>query len=138
MHTPPHDQHITFTIPTTEWISSNDRYTHHPQARKTALLRQRARHTTHQALTTNQLTHHTTVPILDIMIGYPTNAKADPPNAYPTVKALIDGCTDAGLWDDDNHTIIHAHLFHRDPHNSPKGTHTITLTLTTQPNQPTN
>ena len=30
----------------------------------------------------------------------------DPPNLYPTVKALLDGFTDSGLWTDDNYQII--------------------------------
>lgn len=33
-------------------------------------------------------------------------ARYDPPNYWPTVKALIDGMTDAGLWPDDNGHII--------------------------------
>lgn len=32
----------------------------------------------------------------------PTRSHLDPPNLYPTVKALIDGFTDAGFWNDDN------------------------------------
>ncbi|WP_235888509.1 RusA family crossover junction endodeoxyribonuclease [Streptococcus pneumoniae] len=33
-------------------------------------------------------------------------ADLDPPNLYPTVKAIIDGMTDAGIWTDDNHKVI--------------------------------
>lgn len=36
----------------------------------------------------------------------PTKSKLDPPNLYPTVKAIIDGMTDAGIWTDDNHKVI--------------------------------
>lgn len=36
----------------------------------------------------------------------PTKSKIDPPNLYPTVKALVDGMTDAGLWSDDNYEIV--------------------------------
>lgn len=36
----------------------------------------------------------------------PTRSKIDPQNLYPTVKALVDGMTDAGLWSDDNHEIV--------------------------------
>lgn len=32
----------------------------------------------------------------------PTRRKIDPPNLYPTAKALIDGLTDAEWWEDDN------------------------------------
>lgn len=31
----------------------------------------------------------------------PTKRKMDPPNLYPTLKALIDGLTDASWWQDD-------------------------------------
>lgn len=32
----------------------------------------------------------------------PTRRRLDPPNLYPTVKALTDGLTDAGWWEDDD------------------------------------
>lgn len=47
---------------------------------------------------------------MDVMKKYPDNyfdlAIVDPPNLYPTVKAIIDGMTDAGIWTDDNHKVI--------------------------------
>ncbi|HFI0796075.1 TPA: hypothetical protein ACGO6M_001706 [Streptococcus suis] len=43
---------------------------------------------------------------LVVTICAPTKRRMDPPNFYPTVKALIDGMTDAGLWTDDNHEVI--------------------------------
>ena len=36
----------------------------------------------------------------------PTRRRIDPPNLYPTLKALIDGLTDASWWDDDNFTHL--------------------------------
>lgn len=36
----------------------------------------------------------------------PTRRKLDPPNLYPTLKALIDGFTDASWWADDNFTQL--------------------------------
>lgn len=41
-----------------------------------------------------------------ITISTPTRRRFDPPNLYPTVKALVDGMTDAGVWSDDNSKII--------------------------------
>lgn len=41
-----------------------------------------------------------------VTIYSPTNSKLDPPNLYPTVKAIIDGMTDVGIWTDDNHKVI--------------------------------
>lgn len=41
-----------------------------------------------------------------VIIYSPTKSKLDPPNLYPTVKAIIDGMTDASIWTDDNHRVI--------------------------------
>lgn len=41
-----------------------------------------------------------------VIIYSPTKSKLDPPNLYPTVKPIIDGMTDAGVWTDDNHKVI--------------------------------
>ncbi len=43
---------------------------------------------------------------LVVTIYAPTKRRMDPPNFYPTVKALVDGMTDAGLWTDDNYEVI--------------------------------
>ncbi|MGX9824540.1 hypothetical protein ACVVIB_08555 [Lactococcus lactis] len=36
----------------------------------------------------------------------PTNRKSDPDNLQPTLKAIMDGFTEAGLWSDDNHEVV--------------------------------
>ena len=41
-----------------------------------------------------------------VTVYAPTRRRLDPPNLYHTVKALIDGLTDANLWPDDNHEVI--------------------------------
>lgn len=43
---------------------------------------------------------------LVVTIYAPSKRRMDPPNFYPTVKALVDGLTDAGIWTDDNHEVI--------------------------------
>ncbi|HFR3675364.1 hypothetical protein [Streptococcus suis] len=43
---------------------------------------------------------------LVVTIYAPTKRRMDPPNFYPTVKALVDGMTDAGIWTDDSHEVI--------------------------------
>lgn len=43
---------------------------------------------------------------LTVTVYKPTRRRLDTPNLYPTVKALIDGMTDAGIWTDDNHKVI--------------------------------
>lgn len=37
-----------------------------------------------------------------ISVAPPTRRRIDPVNLYPTVKALIDGLTDVGWWEDDD------------------------------------
>lgn len=39
---------------------------------------------------------------LRLTVCPPTRRRLDPPNLYPTLKALIDGLTDAGWWEDDD------------------------------------
>lgn len=39
---------------------------------------------------------------IKVTVMPPTKRRLDPPNLYPSVKALIDGLTDASWWKDDN------------------------------------
>ena len=126
------DNQLAFTIPASEWLTSNGRYHHMTKAQHTALLRHRAHTQTIKAIRTRQLTPYTVLPLLVIEIGYSSRRKADPPNAYPTIKALIDGMTDAGLWPDDNSDIIKQYLFTRHDQKAPKGTHQIIFTFIDQ------
>lgn len=41
----------------------------------------------------------------------PSKRRLDPPNLYPTVKPLIDGLTDANLWEDDDHEHMTEMIF---------------------------
>lgn len=41
-----------------------------------------------------------------VVVHPPTNRRMDSPNWYPTVKPLIDGLTDAGIFSDDNDDVI--------------------------------
>ena len=70
--------------------------------------------------------------VVTAVIGYPTKGRADPTNAAPTVKAIVDGLVDARVWDDDDHTHIPSVAFTRDPQKAPKGTHTVTLIIREQ------
>lgn len=40
---------------------------------------------------------------VDVYVYAPSKRRIDPPNLYPTVKPLIDGLTDANIWEDDDH-----------------------------------
>lgn len=46
-----------------------------------------------------------------IKVFAPTKRRMDAPNWYPTVKALLDGMTDANLWSDDNNDVIKRTIF---------------------------
>lgn len=41
-----------------------------------------------------------------VVVHPPTNRRMDSPNWYPTVKPLIDGLTDAGIFADDDDEVI--------------------------------
>ena len=121
---------ITLTIPTSEWLSSNQRLHWAQKARRTRSIRTRAFMTARAALHAGGITPHEGRTLVHALIAYPTRHKADPPNAYPTVKAAIDGMVDAGVFPEDNseHVVL---SFDRDPDKSPAGTYRVTLTMET-------
>lgn len=43
---------------------------------------------------------------LTVVVLPPTRIRTDPPNFYPTVKALVDGLTDSSWWEDDDFTHL--------------------------------
>ena len=117
---------LTFTIPPDLWLSANQRMHWAPKAKRTKWLRVlgRANANTQQ------------IPPLGpchvaAFIGYPSNRKADPANAAPTVKALIDGLVDAGVWPDDDSTHVIGPTYLRDPKTA-DGTYSVRLVLTPQ------
>ena len=46
-----------------------------------------------------------------VYVNPPSNRRMDAPNWYPTIKALIDGLTDAGVFEDDNDSVITSFTF---------------------------
>lgn len=77
--------------------------------------------------------HHLDTPVFDrcrveCAIAYPPSAhRADPANAASTVKPLVDGLTDAGLWVDDDSTHVLSVSYRRDPEPAPSGSHMVTV-----------
>ena len=67
---------------------------------------------------------------LSAHIQYPTRGKADPTNANPTVKALLDGFVDYGVFPDDNYKYVVGPDFRRAPGVCARGTHVVTLVAT--------
>ena len=87
-----------------EMLNANDRMNWAQKAKITAYLRQIG----HLSVPKGKYSTHTKKrPCgLVVTIYAPTKRRMDPPNFYPTVKALVDGMTDAGLWTDDSHEVI--------------------------------
>lgn len=118
---------ITVTVPANLWLSSNDRRYWAEKAQRTKLLRRlgffEAR--------SQARGHHIERANVSIAVSYPRAGRADPPNVYPTVKALMDGFTDAKLWYDDDSEHVIKTSFVRHPHTSgQKGVHVLYFDVT--------
>ena len=117
-------QELVIKIHANEWISANDRMHWRERASRTKRLRRKAYFEARR----NGLLPMRRV-FLTAHVQYATNGRADPANAYPTVKALVDGLTDFGVLTDDDSKHLPAMTFKRAPGRCPKGWHVITLTL---------
>lgn len=118
---------ITFDVPAEHWLSANQRLHWAPKAKRTRALRDLAYYTTIDAPIDRQGVSHVAA-----FIGYPRNGKADPANAAPTIKALIDGLVDAGVWPDDDSTWVIGPTYLRDPKSGQAGIYRVRLVITEQ------
>lgn len=118
---------LTFTIPATWWLSANDRMHWAPKAKRTTYLRDLG-----CLVAIGQRVPEYDVAHVAAFIGYTRNGKADPANASPTVKALIDGMVDAGVWPDDDSTHVIGPTYLRGPKSPTPGHYTVRLVLTPQ------
>lgn len=117
---------LTIDIPATEWMSANDRMHWAQKARRTKAVRSRA------AWHAKGASLKVPTPTLVVAtISYPTNNRADQSNAAPTVKAILDGLTDAQVWPDDDSTHVIGPHFTRGPKTGEKGCYRVTLTFHT-------
>ena len=82
-----------------EWLSSNDR----DHWRKAGPLKKAWRQIGHEA---GLLLPHHEKPYVVATLSFGDNRKRDDHNYMPTVKCIVDGLTDAGVWDDDHHGIL--------------------------------
>ena len=119
---------ILFTIPDNEWLTANGRYHWAVRQERTKALRERAKIQSLNAMRRGQLK-----PVFGRVhvvagIQYRTS-HVDPANAYPTIKALIDGMTDAGIWEDDSAKYLVGPDMRRVDGRPPKGTHTIAIMI---------
>ena len=119
---------ILFTIPDNEWLTANDRMKWQPKARRTAMLRDRAKYQSLNALRAGTLKPAFGRVRVTAGIQYRAG-RADPANAYPTIKALIDGMTDAGVFVDDSSQYVVGPDMRRVAGRPPKGTHTIAIMI---------
>lgn len=116
---------ITFTIPREQWVTSNSRLHHYAKAQRVKILRE----TGAIQARAQQISHYAQPVQLMIGIGYPTAVRSDPSNSEPTVKGLIDGMTDAGVFKDDDSKHVTALIFYRLEKKSAKSTHTVRITV---------
>lgn len=95
---------FSFELMRKEMVSSNDRHDKFKKAGLTKRLRALARFKTRLGM---KVPYSDKKPCEVIVTIYsPTRRTYDPPNFWPTVKALQDGMTDAGIWTDDNKEVI--------------------------------
>lgn len=116
---------LVFWIPNDQWLSSNQRLHWAAKAKRTAWLRAMA----HERAVSRM--RHTKPVHITAHIGYPTNGKADPANAHPTVKAIVDGLVQAGVLVEDSHEWVTGPDYRRDAKLAPKGMHTVRLEIVT-------
>lgn len=109
-----------------EWFTSNQRLHWAVKMKLTRNARQKARLAAVEA----------GLPLVDrahvtAWISYPRASKADPSNAAPCVKALLDGITDADGygWVDDDSTHVVAVTYRRGPHTKRPGTWVVRLEI---------
>lgn len=108
------------------WLTANQRLHWSTRMRRTRMLRAYA---ASEARIHGLAGRRLGPSVVTVVIGYPTTGRADPANAAPTMKAIIDGLVDARVWDDDDHLHIPSVAFERDPNKTHKGTHTVTLII---------
>jgi hypothetical protein len=119
---------LTLDIPAALWHTSNDRGAWYMFASRKKEIRALAKTVAKAAdIGTFQIAHVTA------HIGYPRNGTADPGNASPVVKAMLDGLTDAGVWADDDSSHVIGPDYRREVGVTGKaGIHTVRLVLVEQ------
>lgn len=98
-----------------EMISANDRLDIHVKADLTAHLRKLSTGVAQETYEHIEMFSENQTCHMGIIISPPTKRRMDVPNWYPTIKALVDGLTDAGVFEDDNDNVIKSYLFLRGP-----------------------
>lgn len=117
--------YVEFDIHRDYWMNANDRDHWTKRRAQTEYLRTLAKAEFQNAR------HKFATPVhILARICIPTNRRFDPPNAAPTVKALIDGIVDAGVIPDDDHEHVPRVSFERGPKTGKPKTYRVALSLT--------
>ncbi|MDK8350402.1 hypothetical protein [Gleimia europaea] len=90
------------------WISSNDRPVWQEKARRTAALVRIGA----TAAMAHRLKVETPARLI-VTVHMPSGRRSDPPNAWPTVKPIIDGFVRAGAFEDDSSEEIPEMVFRK-------------------------
>jgi len=86
----------------TSWMSANQRLHWRDRRRRTERVRTDAGWIARAASIPRLERAH-----IEAHVSYPKGTgRSDPANAYPTIKAMIDGLVDAGVFPDDDHTRV--------------------------------
>lgn len=83
---------LTISVHKAIWLTANQRLHWSTRMRRTRMLRAYA---ASEARITGAAGKQLGASTVTAVIGYPTSTRADPANAAPTVKAIIDGLVDA-------------------------------------------
>lgn len=123
------DQRIRIEVPANEWCTSNDRLHWREKARRVAAIRRRSAVLARQQLTTVD------GPVMVVSCTrYRAGRGLDADAAAPTLKAVIDGMTDAGIWADDDadHVAAICYQASRKDTGLAKGWHALDLLIIDQ------
>jgi crossover junction endodeoxyribonuclease RusA len=114
------------------WLTANGRLHWADKSRRTRALREAARLVTLSAIRKREAVG---LRLADVTatVHYPQTRRQDPANAAPTVKALIDGCVDAGLLPDDDAQHLPVVAFRRGEPTHQPGFYRIVLTFEGEP-----
>lgn len=119
--------YVVVEVPAAEWLTSNGRYHWASRARRTRKLRTRAALAARAARVPPMVRARITV-----HVHGRTRARTDPANAYPAIKACVDGLVDAGVLPDDDAAHLDGpdmRLGDPDPA-MPAGHHRLTVNIT--------
>lgn len=122
------DQTLTIDVPVNEWVTSNDRLHWREKARRVAAIRRRS-----AVLARQQLTPIDGPVMVVCRTRYRAGRGLDADAAAPTLKAAIDGMTDAGIWADDDADHVGAICYLPSRKDDlPNGWHALDIIITTQ------